>query len=282
MNINFRFNAPLQRVMGPDIRLETEGPLLSRLVASITEPLTAQGSLLMRNVNMDDIRFRLMRAGFPMGITARKFILFKWTMVVILAFLFSVAAPELANMVSLPTVAIALPSTIFGAFYGWKLPDVWLSMRVRSRQAQIQLVMPDMIDLMTVSVEAGLGLYAAIARISERFPNALSEEFLRALQEVRLGRTNAQALRDLGQRVDLNELSTLIAALIQAEVLGISVANVLRVQSERLRDIRAQRAREQAQKAPLKMMFPLVFFIFPALFIVILGPAAIKVMQNPF
>lgn len=276
--------AAYQRVMsGNANRPETQGAFGGRLIAPLLDLLTNQSSLLMRNVNMDDIRYRLMQAGFPMGMTARKFILWKWLMVACMAFLFPVALPGLLSMVGIDAGAVGtLFSVGIGGFYGWKVPDVWLSVKMRQRKFQIQMVLPDMIDLITVSVEAGLGLYAAIQRISDRFENPLSEEFLRAIQEVRLGRTNAQAMRDLARRVDLSDLNTLVTALVQAEQLGISIANVLRIQSERLRDIRSQRAREQAQKAPLKLMFPLVFFIFPALFIVILGPAAIKIIQNPF
>jgi tight adherence protein C len=123
-----------------------------------------------------------------------------------------------------------------------------------------------------------LGLVSAIQRISERFDNPLSEEFLRTLQEVRLGRAQTDAMRDMVKRVDVPDLTTLLTAIIQAELLGLAVANVLRIQSERLRERRAQRAREAAQKAPIKMTFPLVLFIFPALFVVILGPAMINIM----
>jgi tight adherence protein C len=154
-----------------------------------------------------------------------------------------------------------------GAFYGFKAPDIWLSMTIKRRQTEIQLFLPDMIDLITVSVEAGLGLDGAIQRVAGRFPNALSEEFQRSMQEVRLGRTRVEALRDMAKRIDVPDLSAFITALVQADLLGISIANVLRVQSERLREKRSQRAREQAQKAPIKMVFPLVLFIFPSLFV---------------
>jgi tight adherence protein C len=155
-------------------------------------------------------------------------------------------------------------------------------MTIRRRQSSIQIFMPDMIDLITVSVEAGLGLDAAIQRVSQRFANPLSEEFMRAMQEVRLGRTRVEALRDMARRTDVPDLTSFITSLVQAELLGIAIANVLRLQSERLREKRSQRAREQAQKAPIKMVFPLVLFIFPALFVVILGPALIQVLTTGF
>ncbi len=174
-----------------------------------------------------------------------------------------------------------MPFIIVGALYGFRLPDIWLGLKIRARQKEIQLALPDTIDLISISVEAGLGLIAAIQRIAERFPHALSEEFLRTLQEVRLGRAQGDALRDMARRVDLPDLTTLLTAIVQAEQLGLAVSNVLKIQSERLRERRAQRAREAAQKAPIKMTFPLVLFIFPALFIVILGPAMIKIFASP-
>jgi tight adherence protein C len=169
-----------------------------------------------------------------------------------------------------------------GIWLGWRLPDIWLAVKIKKRQFDIQIALPDMIDLITISVEAGLGLYAAIQRVSMRFPNPLSEEFLRSLQEVRLGRTNTEAMRDLVRRADVDDLTMFISSLIQAETLGVPIANVLRAQSDRLRDKRRQRAREQAQKAPLKMLFPLVIFIFPALFVVILGPALLRVLNSGY
>ena len=256
----------------------------ARVIRPWGDRMLEPGAALAKNFDLDAIRFRLMRAGFPRGLRAQDFVMLKLGLTIGMALVFPVVfLPALAivfNMALLPWYFIA--GALVGALYGFKAPDLWLSTLIRKRQAEIVLVMPDMIDLITVSVEAGLGLDAAIQRISQRFPNPLSEEFQRAIQEVRLGRTRAESLRDMARRVDVSDLTLLITSLIQADLLGISIANVLRVQSERLRDKRSQRAREQAQKAPVKMIFPLVFFIFPALFIVILGPAAITMMKNPF
>jgi tight adherence protein C len=199
-------------------------------------------------------------------------------------FLFTVVLVPLANVLwgIGYSPLVMLWGALLGAFYGFKLPDFWLSMTIKRRQNAIQIFMPDMIDLITVSVEAGLGLDAAIQRVSQRFANPLSEEFMRAMQEVRLGRTRVEALRDMARRTDVADLTSFITSLVQAELLGIAIANVLRIQSERLREKRSQRAREQAQKAPIKMVFPLVLFIFPALFVVILGPALIQVLTSGF
>ena len=207
----------------------------------------------------------------------------KWVAMVGICFVFVAALPAVLGIYGGEASPVMyLLAMIFGAFYGFKLPDIWLSIRTRQRQTEIQLALPDMIDLITVSVEAGLGLAAAIARVAGRFPNALSEEFIRTMQEIHLGRSQAESLRDMARRLDIGDLTTFLTSLVQAETLGLPIANVLRVQSERLREKRSQRAREQAQKAPIKMIFPLVFCIFPALFIVILGPAMLKIMDTPF
>jgi len=267
-------------------RIMTEGTrpkaptFWERVIWPTLDRLTAQGSAVWRVVNEDDLRVRLMRAGFPYGMRAQTFLVVK--LLAIPIFMLLMAFYEAIvndNIMELPSWVI-WPALGFGALIGFRLPDIWLGGRVKARQKEIQLILPDTIDLIAISVEAGLGLIAAIQRISERFPNALSEEFLRTLQEVRLGRTQADALRDMARRVDVEDLSALLTAMVQAEQLGLAISNVLTVQSERLRERRAQRAREAAQKAPIKMTFPLVLFIFPALFIVILGPALIRIFTQ--
>ena len=271
------------RIMSADSRgRRKNAPFLPRVIGPYLDRLTEPGSALMRNVNEDEVRIRLLRGGFPMGLRARTFILIRYAGVLV-GGLFAMVYFPILNMVldilgwgQMP-LWFAPFFTALGCLYGYKVPDIWLGMQIRRRQFQIQLVLPDMIDLISVSVEAGLGLIAAIQRISERFENPLTEEFLRTLQEVRLGRPQPDALRDMARRVDVPDLTTLLTSIVQAELLGLAVANVLRVQSERLRERRSQRAREMAQKAPIKMTFPLVLFIFPALFVVILGPAFIDI-----
>ena len=236
---------------------------------------------LLSNVQIDLIRARLLRAGFPLGLKATQFAFVKWVLMVGISFLFVAIMPTMAELFGQPMEAWMFPTTfVVGAFYGFKMPDVWLNIRTKKRQVEIQLALPDMIDLITVSVEAGLGLAAAIQRVSQRFPSALAEEFIRTMGEVQMGRSQAEALREMGKRLEVPDLNTFLTALVQAQTLGLPIANVLRVQSERLREKRAQRARETAQKAPVKMIFPLVFCIFPAIFFVILGPAALKIMDS--
>ena len=154
----------------------------------------------------------------------------------------------------------------------------WLG--IKARQKAILLMIPDTLDLLTISVRAGLGFDAALAKVVEKLKGPLSDEFRRALAEVRVGKTRREALRDIIPRTEVPPLTNFIGAVIQAETLGVSISKVLQVQSEQLRIERRQRAEEQAAKAPIKMLFPLVGCIFPSLFIVILGPAIILIIKN--
>jgi tight adherence protein C len=159
-------------------------------------------------------------------------------------------------------------------------PKVWLSNRVRFRQKQVLKTLPDAFDLITTCVEAGLGLEAALARVAEKVEGPFGEELTIMLHEVSLGRLRREAMKDLGDRVGLSDLTSFINAVIQAESMGTSIAAVLRVQADQMRTKRRQRAEQQAQAAPIKMMFPLVLCIFPCMFLVILGPAGIQIYEQ--
>ncbi len=194
-----------------------------------------------------------------------------------------------AAMVGLATFGVALltGSAAFGFVgalalggIGFFLPETWLSRRIKRRQHQILRATPDTLDLLTISVRAGLSFDGALAKVVEKVPGPLSDEFRRALAEVRVGKARREALRDIVPRTEVPALTNFIGAIVQAEQLGVPIAKVLQVQSEQLRIERRQRAEELAAKAPIKMLFPLVGCIFPSMFIVILGPAAILIMLN--
>jgi tight adherence protein C len=159
-------------------------------------------------------------------------------------------------------------------FFG---PDAWLRRKIDERRVSMQKALPDVLDLMVISVEAGLGFDSALSRVVATVPGPLSEEFFRMLQETRVGVSRRDAMRHLMDRTDLDELRSFLLAMIQAEAFGVTIANVLRVQADEMRIKRRQRAQEKAFAAPVKLVFPLVFCIFPALFIVLLGPAAIQI-----
>lgn len=170
----------------------------------------------------------------------------------------------------------------FGLAVSLVAPEMFINRLVTERQIAISRALPDTLDLITASVEAGLTMDGAIARIAAN-PNpmqvALSDELNRYLQEIRLGRSRAEALGELGRRCGVSDLQSVVAALLQADSLGVGVGTVLRAQSQHLRTRRKQRAQEAAMKAPIKMLFPLVLFIFPSIFIVTLGPAVIKILD---
>ena len=175
-----------------------------------------------------------------------------------------------------PTMLLAaLLTTVSGYF----IPDMVLGGRARERQKQIEHELADSLDQITISVEAGLGFEAALARAARTGRGPLAQEFMRALQEMQLGASRHDALRHLSERTDVPDLKTFIFAVIQAEGYGLPIAHVLRVQSAELRDKRKVRAEERALKVPVKIIFPLVMCIFPSLFIVLLGPAAIRIWR---
>jgi tight adherence protein C len=167
---------------------------------------------------------------------------------------------------------------VLGLAVGIGLPLLALSRRISARKSSIQKALPDALDMLTVSIEAGLGFDGALAKLSEKMKGPLVDEFGRMLQEMRIGVPRREALHALGQRCAVADLALFTSALVQADQLGVSIGNVLRVQSAAMREKRRQRAQEKAMKAPVKMLIPLVAFIFPAIFVVLVGPAAIQVI----
>ena len=154
----------------------------------------------------------------------------------------------------------------------------WLRSKIKARKKSVLKTLPDAIDVMTISVEAGLAFDGAMQRVADKWDNELGREFRRAISEMRVGKSKCDALHELVDRTAVPDLSTFVASIIQADHLGVSIAKVLRIQSEQMRIRRRQRAEEQAHKAPILMMIPMVFLIFPSTYIVLLGPAVPKVM----
>jgi tight adherence protein C len=169
-------------------------------------------------------------------------------------------------------ILIVFIFTILGYFF----PDLWLRSRINNRQKQVRKAMPDALDLLTICVEAGLGFDAAMSKVNEKWDNELSMAFGRVIREIQLGKLRRDALRDMSDRLGLSEMTSFVAAVIQSEMLGVSMAKVLRVQSDQMRIRRRQHAEEEAHKAPIKMIFPMGLFIFPSLMIVLLTPAAFR------
>ena len=166
------------------------------------------------------------------------------------------------------------------ALIGYYFPQMWLVRLINRRKKEVLRTLPDALDLLTICVEAGLGFDAAMRKVSEKWANELAFEFARVLREMQLGKPRKDALRDMADRVDLPQLRSFVAAVVQSEQLGVSMSNVLRIQAEGMRIQRRQRAEEEAHRAPVKMLFPLVFLIMPSIFIVLLGPAVFIVMHS--
>jgi tight adherence protein C len=159
------------------------------------------------------------------------------------------------------------------------LPSIVLTNKKIARQNQIRKTLPDALDLLVVSVEAGLSFDMALVKVTEKIKGVLSEEFAVALNEIRLGKLRKQALREMAERTGVDELISFVGAVVQADQLGVSIGNVLRVQADSMRTYRRQKIEELTAKAPVKMLFPLIFFIFPSMFVVILGPAVIHLIR---
>lgn len=223
---------------------------------------------------LNNIQRKLILAGSPGNLDAPSFVVIKvFTTLagLVLAFFARRAAGSFIQTVAL----IGLPIVL--GFFG---PDAWLARKIDDRRKSMQKALPDVLDMMVISVEAGLGFDSALARVVQTVPGPLSEEFFRMLQETRVGVARRDAMRHLADRTDLDELRSFLLAMMQAEAFGVSIARVLRVQADEMRVKRRQRAQEKAFAAPVKIVFPLVFCIFPSLFIVLLGPAAIQISRS--
>jgi tight adherence protein C len=164
---------------------------------------------------------------------------------------------------------------------GFVFPHLWLSGRIAARQKSVFRAMPDALDLLTICVEAGLGFDSAMARVHEKWENDLGLELGRVIQEIRLGKLRRDALRDMAERLGVPEMTSFVAAVIQSEQLGVSMAKVLRIQSDQMRVRRRQMAEEEAHRAPIKMVFPIGLLIFPSILLILLGPAGMMLLSSP-
>jgi tight adherence protein C len=221
---------------------------------------------------LEKMQQKLMYAGNPSGMDASSLVVIKVVLLITGLFI-SFALRGFGEGLTAFLILVAPP------VMGFVLPDVWINRRIEERQAAMLRALPDTLDLLVISVEAGLGFDSALARVVTTVPGPLSEEFFRMLQETRVGVSRRDAMRHLMDRTDLEELRSFLLAMLQAEAFGVAIARVLRVQADEMRIKRRQRAQEKAFAAPVKIVFPLVFCIFPALFVVLLGPAAISISQ---
>jgi tight adherence protein C len=242
---------------------------IMQAVASLTQSFTPQEAL-------EKTQHRIDLAGNPNGLTPPVFwairIVTTFGLLFLLGFVFTISG-------NLPPIQAVL-FTVGGGVMGFILPPLWLSSKVSTRQNEIIKSLPDALDLMTICVEAGLGFDAAMTKVAEKWDNEMSVAFNRVIQEIQLGKLRREALRDMAASIDVADVTSFTASIIQADQLGVSLAKVLRIQADQMRIKRRQRAEEKAQQAPVKMVLPMVFFIFPTIYLVLLGPAAIQVFEQ--
>ncbi|MDQ4052031.1 MAG: type II secretion system F family protein [Actinomycetota bacterium] len=265
------------RSLGTDLapgESETERPFAERVLAPLSDRLVSLGRRLTRADTAERLRHRLDIAGNPPGWDVSRLIGAKALSMVVLGGLAVVYV--LANGTAVPKAALVIVAV--GGF-GFVLPNLLLYNAGQKRETLMQRALPDALDLLTVSVEAGLGFDAAVMKVAKNTRGPLAEEFARLLQEMQLGVGRGEALRGLAERSTLKDLKTFSLAIVQADQLGVPIGRVLRVQSTEMRLKRRQRAEEQAQKVPVKIMIPLVLFIMPCLLIVVGGPAASQMMN---
>jgi tight adherence protein C len=255
--------------------IELSMPITDRVIVPILRRLSEIVTRLTPQSMLEGTAHSLELAGSPGNISSAEFWVLRSVLTVVMGALFYVAMGTFAPDPGKRLLYSAIITVI--AFF---LPSLYLSAIISRRQEAIIKKFPDALDLMSICVDAGLPFDGSMARVNEKWDDPLADEFGRVIYEVQLGKSRRQALRDMADRMEVNDVSSFIAAILQAEHLGVSIGKVLRIQSEQMRIRRRQRAEEKAHQAPIKMLFPLVFLIFPSMFIVLLGPAAFQLMRN--
>jgi tight adherence protein C len=265
------------RHAGVDIRQQTlQRPFVERVMGPLVSALATMAGHLAPAGARDRIATKLVLAGSPPSWTAERVLAFKGLGLIVgatLGFLVGVAGdPHILGIFWVPLLALTL----------FMIPGAALGQAVARRQEAIRRALPDTMDLLTISVEAGLGFDAALLHVRRNTEGPLAEEIGWMLHEMQLGVSRVDAFRHLSERTDVDELKGFVLAMIQADVFGVSVASVLRAQSRELRTKRRQRAEEKAIKVPVKLLFPMLLCIMPALFVVLVAPGVLKIVDTLF
>jgi tight adherence protein C len=258
--------------------IELSQPFMERVVypaakrfGDLAQRFTPQNAIV-------ETRLKLDQAGAPRWLEPTVFlssrILFGLGLGALMIFIFSLSPA--ASIFSLTSLLIIGGATLAGFF----MPTLLLERNISRRKRQVLNAMPDALDLLTICVEAGLAFDGAMKKVTEKWDNELSTAFKRVLQEIQLGKIRREALRDMADRLGIPEMDSFVAAVIQSEQLGVSMARVLRVQSDAMRVKRRQRAEQNAQRAPIKMLLPMVLLIFPTIVLILLGPAILQIMSS--
>jgi tight adherence protein C len=255
--------------------IELSQPFSQRVLLPMIRASSAFVSRFTPQRTLENTQHSLDLAGNPNNWSAAEFLGVRGLAALLLA-----AVTFAVLMLSEAPVTRQLWLSLVMGLLGFFLPVLWLGQQIRSRQDEIVKTLPDALDLLTISVEAGLPFDGAMQRVAEKWDNELSRGFMRLLLEMQVGKSRRDALRDMAARMEVPDVTSFVAALVQADQLGISIAKVLRIQSEQMRIKRRQRAEEKAQQAPIKMLIPMTFLIFPTILIVILGPAFLILRES--
>lgn len=259
----------------PDVvRRELDRPFSERVIAPLGEQLVGIGRQLTRSDAEAKIQHRLDVAGNPPGWDVNRIIGLK-----VLGLAFGGALSLVWSLTSGKSLAATVVISLAFAIFGYLLPNILLNNAGEKREQQMQNALPDALDLMTISVEAGLGFDAAVSRVAKETSGPLAQELARLLQEMQIGVGRIEAMRAMAERTTMHDLKSFCLAMVQADTFGIPVARVLRVQSKEMRGKRRQRAEEKAQQVPVKILFPLIFFILPSFFVVTIGPVVLETMN---
>ncbi len=258
-------------------QIEMQQPFTQRVIVPLLQRLGELSTSFTPQKVLEDTTTKLEIAGNPGRIDAATFLASRFVVAIFFGGILLMVGLFAPNR--WPIAQTFLVVTVF-TLIGFFFPQLWLQSRINARQREIRKAMPDALDLLTICVEAGLGFEAAMSKVSEKWENELSFALLRAIREIQLGKARRDAMRDMAERIGIPEMTSFVAAIIQSEILGVSLSKVLRIQSDQMRVKRRQRAEEQAHQAPVKMILPLAFLIFPSIFIILLTPAGIQLSRS--
>lgn len=263
--------------------IELSQPFSERVLLPVARKLGEFVTRFTPQASLQSIQHQLDLAGNPRGIDPTLFYMARLGATGLFAaatLMLTFIAPKGSMFAFASGPAKAVLMSIGAGVFGFFLPTLLLRSRINRRQDVITKAMPDALDLLTVCVEAGLGFDQAMSKVCEKWENELSMAFERVINEIRLGKLRREALRDMSDRMDVPDMTSFVAAIIQADQLGVSIGKVLRIQSEQMRIKRRQRAEKKAHEAPVKMLIPMVFLIFPSIYIVLLGPSVVQIMKS--
>lgn len=256
--------------------IELSQPFSERVLVPVINRIGEFSARFTPQKAIQDTERKMELAGHPWPINAPTFLAIRFILAVLLGGL-AMTAFLGSTAWSTSDKIMFIGGALIGGFY---VPHIMLTTRITRRQKEIRNAMPDALDLLTICVEAGLGFDAAMSKVAEKWETELSLAFARVIREIQLGKLRREALKDMSDRLGIAELTSFVAAIIQSEQLGVSLAKVLRIQSDQMRLKRRQRAEEEAHKAPIKMIIPLALLVFPSIMIIILTPAVISIMGS--